>query len=62
MLAEATTAEISKETNPSSTDAHKNTAFRGGQIAGNARKEIENQTGKKIVTNKNTKSLLEKKK
>ena len=57
MLAEATTTEISKETNPKNISEHKNTAFKGGNIAGNTRKEIEAQTGKKIVTCKNPNSI-----
>jgi hypothetical protein len=34
----------------------------GGTIAGNARKELEQQTGKKVVTNLNAKTFLEDKK
>jgi len=59
MLAEATTTEISQETNPSDFEEHKKVAQQGGDVAGNARKEIEQKTGKKIVTNKNAKSLKE---
>jgi len=55
MLAEATTTEISQETNPSDFEDHKKVAQQGGDVAGNARKEIEQKTGKKIVTNKNAK-------
>lgn len=53
MLAEATTTEISKTTEPESFEENKNVAKRGGQIAGNARKEIEKDTGKPVITNKN---------
>ena len=59
MLAEATTTEISKETNPTNINEHKEVAFQGGKIAGNTRKEIESKTGKKIVTKINAKELLE---
>ena len=32
-------------------------AVEGGSVAGNARKEIESKTGKKIITGKNAKKL-----
>jgi len=57
MLAEATTAEISKEKKPATFDASKNIAKQGGTVAGNTRKEIESKTGKKIVSNHNAKGL-----
>ena len=50
MLAEATTTEISKEKNPETFNESKKIANEGGTIAGNTRKEIEQKTGKKIVT------------
>ena len=53
MLAEATTTEISKQTEPKTFEENKQVARRGGQIAGNARKEIEADTGKPVITNKN---------
>jgi len=57
MLAEATTTEISKEKKPKTFSQSKTIAGEGGKIAGNARKEIEEKTGKKIVTNKNAKII-----
>jgi uncharacterized protein YukE len=57
MLAEATTTEISKEKKPKSLEESKNIAKQGGNIAGNARKEIEAKTGKQIVSSQNTKGL-----
>ena len=57
MLAEATTTEISRENKPQDFDQNRKVARRGGAIAGNARKEIEETTGKKIVTGKNAKKL-----
>ncbi len=57
MLAEATTTEISKENNPKTFDDNKKIAKKGGEIAGNAKKEIEQQTGKKIVSPLNAKVL-----
>lgn len=62
MLAEATTTEISKETNPETFSDSVKVAKKGGQIAGNTRKEIEQQTGKKIVSKVNAKILKEPKK
>lgn len=62
MLAEATTTEISKETNPETFSDNIKIAKKGGQIAGNTRKEIEQQTGKKIVSKVNAKILKEPKK
>lgn len=59
MLAEATTSEISKEKNPKSFDDNRKIAKQGGTIAGNTRREIEEKTGKKIVTSKNAKQLLD---
>jgi BRO family protein len=59
MLAEATTTEISKEKRPSSLDDNKVIAKQGGTIAGNARKEIEVKTGKKIVSKLNAKNIIE---
>jgi hypothetical protein len=52
MLAEATTTEISKEQKPETFEENKQVAKRGGQIAGNARKEIEADTGKPVITKK----------
>jgi hypothetical protein len=62
MLAEATTTEISKETNPTDITEHKKVALKGGTIAGNTRKAIEKQTGKKVVTAQNAQKLLKAKK
>lgn len=57
MLAEATTTEISKKTNPETFDENMKVARKGGEIAGNTRKEIEAQTGNKIVSPINAKVL-----
>ena len=53
MLAEATTTEISKEKQPQSFEESKVIAKQGGTVAGNARKEIESKTGKKVITEQN---------
>ncbi len=53
MLAEATTTELTKTSNPKGLAENKQVAKRGGSIAGNARKEIEKETGKPVVTSQN---------
>ena len=57
MLAEATTTEISKEKKPKTFTENKEIARQGGTIAGNTRKEIEEKTGKNVVTSLNAKEL-----
>jgi hypothetical protein len=57
MLAEATTAEISKEKKPKNFEENKTIANQGGTIAGNTRKAIEEKSGKKIVSKENAKQL-----
>lgn len=52
MLAEATTTEISKATNPKNFTENKEVAHQGGAVAGNARKEIESKTGKPVISKK----------
>ncbi|HXI01383.1 MAG TPA: Bro-N domain-containing protein [Sphingobacteriaceae bacterium] len=59
MLAEATTTEISKEKKPKTFDENKKIAEQGGTIAGNTRKEIEEKTGKKVVSTISAKKLLD---
>lgn len=59
MLAEATTTEISKEKEPQSFADNQEIARQGGTIAGNARREIEQKTGKKVVTSQNAKRIKE---
>ena len=50
MLGEASTTEIVKTQNPKGFWANKKAAKQGGAVAGNARKELEARTGKKVVT------------
>ena len=59
MLAEATTTEISKNVNPQSFRENVHIAQQGGNIAGNARKEIEQTTGQPVITSKNSAQLNE---
>ena len=58
MLAEATTTEISKERKPRTIAANRAVAAQGGRIAGNTRREIEAQTGKRIVSPLTAKQAL----
>jgi len=60
MLAEATTTEISKEKKPKTFSGNKKIAKQGGTIAGNTRKEIEEKTGKSVISPLNAKELGEK--
>ncbi|CAM2890146.1 hypothetical protein ACEQ103284_09315 [Actinobacillus equuli subsp. equuli] len=53
MLAEATTTELTRQTNPQGLEENKAVAKRGGTVAGNARKEIEAQTGKPVISKQN---------
>ena len=57
MLAEATTTELSKTHEPQGLAESKSIARQGGQIAGNARKEIEENTGRPVITSKNAAEL-----
>jgi len=60
MLAEASTAEISKEKQPKGLEENKDIARKGGNAAKKARLEIEKQTGKPVLTAKNVKNILDK--
>ena len=53
MLAETATKEISQTENPQGFEENKKVAGRGGRIAGNARKAIEDETGRSVITSRN---------
>ena len=57
MLAEATTTELSKTTNPQTFKENVEIAKQGGNVAGNARKEIEEKSGRPVITSKNATEL-----
>ncbi len=57
MLAEATTTELTNKENPQGFAENKRVAYKGGTLAGNARKEIEKGIGEPIVSPKNAKDL-----
>lgn len=56
MLAELSTKEISESTSPETFDDHSNVAKQGGEIARNARIELEAKTGKQVISPLNAKS------
>ena len=57
MLAETATKDISERTNPETFEENRNVAKRGGKIAGNARKELEEEIGSSVITSKNATEL-----
>jgi prophage antirepressor-like protein len=57
MLAEATTTELSKAQEPESFEENKAVAHSGGEVAGNARKDIEGRSGKPVITSQNATQL-----
>ena len=57
MLAETATREISENEKPVGFEENKKIAGRGGRIAGNARKALEEETGKPVITDKNAVQL-----
>ena len=58
MLAELSTKEISESQNPESFGDHMDVARQGGEIARNARMELEAKTGKPVVSPLNAKKGL----
>ena len=53
MLAEVSTTEISKQRNPKTLDENKSVAKQGGSVAKEARKRLEIETGKSVITDEN---------
>lgn len=53
MFAEASTTEIARNRNVQGFVENKTAAKKGGKIAGDARKKLEIETGKKVVSHKN---------
>lgn len=58
MLAELSTTRISETTNPETFNEHARVAQQGGEIARNARLELEAKTGEKVVSSLNAKQGL----
>lgn len=57
MLAELSTKEISTVSQPETLGDHAEIAKQGGEVARNARLELEQKTGEKVVTSLNAKQL-----
>ena len=57
MLAEATTTELTKVEDPDGLEENLQVANAGGTVAGNARKEIEDRTGRPVITPQNAVQL-----
>ena len=58
MLAEASTKDISQAVTPQTFDENKQVAQQGGNVAKVARLELEEKTGKKVVSELNAKTAL----
>jgi hypothetical protein len=62
MLGERMTTELSQEEKPETFSKNKEVAKRGGNVAGNARKDAEKELGRPVTTKQNYLSESEKKK
>lgn len=60
MLGEASTTEIAKNRDAKGFDENHTAATAGGSVAGKAREDLEQKSGKKIVSSQNFKGLAEK--
>ena len=58
MLAEASTAEISKEKNPKGFEQSARVAKEGGSVAKAARKQLESKTGKSAISSSKASDYL----
>ena len=59
MLAEASTTDIAKTEQPQGLDENQKVARRGGNVAGIARKALEAETGRPVVTSQNAESFCQ---
>jgi len=53
MLGEASTTEIARTKNAQGFDENKGSARKGGEVAGNARRDLERKSGKRVASRKN---------
>jgi hypothetical protein len=53
MLAEVSTTKISEAEQPETFEDNRQVAKKGGNIAGNARRELEKRIGKKVISRDN---------
>ena len=61
MLGEAATTEIARKKDIAGFEPNKKAAKEGGTVAGNARKNLENRSGRKVVSAINYKEISESK-
>jgi hypothetical protein len=59
MLGEASTTEIARKKNVEGFTGNKKAAREGGTVAGNARRDLEGKSGKKVSTRENFKMIPE---
>lgn len=59
MLGEASTTEIARNTDAQGFPQNKRAARHGGTVAGNARRELESKSGRKVSTSENFKEIPE---
>ena len=59
MLGEASTKEIAVNKNAQGYVENKHAAFEGGAVAGNARKDLERKSGRRVVSKENYKKITE---
>lgn len=59
MLGEASTTEIARNTDARGFPANKRAAKAGGKVAGNARRELESKSGRKVSTRENFRQIPE---
>ena len=59
-LGEAATTEIARNIDAQGMNENRDAAHRGGKIAGDARRNLEEQTGRRVSTSENYKGLTEK--
>ncbi len=57
-VAETTATELRKITKPESFEENRSVAISGGEVAGNARRDIEQRTGKSVISSKNAEQLM----
>jgi hypothetical protein len=62
MLGEASTTEIARSTDAQGFEVNKQVAQKGGMIAGDARKMLERETGKRVSTEENYLGMTQKSK
>lgn len=62
MLGEAATTEITKAHDAQGFDENRDAAHKGGKVAGDARQQLEEKSGRKVVSNDNFLEITEKQK